>query len=257
MNKYTFNWNLSPSLSDEHTVSVPPFEAIARDDQLSLSTSGSTADEPNLIRDADLVAHNLVRGFCYDLGKRFEITYSGYQRQSGQTTDCFVAVTGVGVVTLSGTADFEVRDEAGNIVTSSAMQREREQHARQQRLSVLARREARDANLRDMLDHWSRYESDPEGRLHSLFDILQVAERLYAGSWEKRAVRYKKIALALKMVEADITTLGGITNDETLLNGRHPGKSPGPHRIANEVEVANCERVARTIIEKYAETVII
>ncbi len=108
-------------------------------------------------------------------------------------------------------------------------------------------RAAIDANLRDLLDHWSRYAADPDGRLHPLYDVLQVVERLNGGR--------KEAAAALNMTKSELDDLGRISNDPTVLNGRHPGKSPSPHRIATEGEVNTCERVARAVIANYAATV--
>jgi hypothetical protein len=76
------------------------------------------------------------------------------------------------------------------------------------------------------------------------YDVLQVAEELYRGR--------KNAALALKMSEADLRDLGRISNDPSVLNGRHPGRALGPHRVATESEVKTCERVARAIIENQA-----
>jgi hypothetical protein len=108
-----------------------------------------------------------------------------------------------------------------------------------------------------MLDHWARYAADPEGRLHPLYDVLQVAERLYAAPREPRKKRHQKIASALGMSSADLDALGDLTNNPTVLNGRHPGAAPGPHRIATDAEVATCERVARAIIENYAAKIVV
>jgi hypothetical protein len=100
-----------------------------------------------------------------------------------------------------------------------------------------------------MLDHWTRYAADSDGRLHPLYDVLQMAERLYGDR--------KKAASALNLSDGVLTGLGRISNDPTVLNSRHPGKSRGPHRIATELEVDTCERVARAIIENFAATIII
>jgi hypothetical protein len=249
LNKYTFNWKLVPSMAVEYTISVPPFEAVARDNVLTLSVSGVAADEPNLLQQADQIARDLVRCFSYRLRKRFDIVYGGYQRQSPDRIDGFAAVVGARAFCLAGTVDVEVRDRAGNVVDSSAMRRERDQQATQHGLSDLTKRAARDANLRDMLDHWGRYVADPDGRLHPLYDVLQVAERLYKGR--------EKAAAALNLVYDDVDNLGKISNNPTVLNSRHPGKAPGPHRIATEAEVETCERAAQAIIENYAKTIVI
>jgi hypothetical protein len=61
MNKYTFKWNLTPAVSVEYTIQVPPFEAVASDNGLRLAASASAADEQSLERQARLVANDLVQ----------------------------------------------------------------------------------------------------------------------------------------------------------------------------------------------------
>jgi hypothetical protein len=58
------------------------------------------------------------------------------------------------------------------------------------------------------------------------------------------------------MSMADLA-LGDLTNDSTLLNGRHPGRSSGPHRIAIESEGNTCGRITRTITENYAAKIVV
>ncbi len=140
--------------------------------------------------------------------------------------------------------EFELRDASGNIVNSSAALREQEKQATELDVANLANWTTRDSSLRDMLDHWQRYLGDPEGRLHPLYDILQVAERVYGYGKNKR----KAVATKLAMNLGDLNTLAEKCNNNMLLNGRHPGMSPGSHRVADGDEVASCERVARQII---------
>jgi hypothetical protein len=252
MNEYTFNWTLTPALEVEYAVAVSPFTVIANNRTVTLTTKADAVDESALIEQSGAVARNVARSLSYALQKRFEVSYGGYSVRQPGGGIAICPATAAATATASGSADYEMRDLAGNVVDSSAMQRDRERQATEQRVSDLARRAARDVNLRDMLDHWERYVADPEGRLHPLYDILQVAETLHAGKNARG-----KAAVALNMVEKDLDELGRISNDPTVLNGRHPGKSLGPHRIATEAEVATCERVARAMIENYAAKIVV
>jgi hypothetical protein len=248
MNKYTFNWNLKPAIEAEYAFKVPPFEVVARGDMLTLTATADAAEEQRLGTQADEVAHDLARALSYEHGKRFEVAYQGSHvlLATGQQR---VSATFQVIVKPAVSVKAEVRDTSGNVVDNSALQREQERQAMQQRITDLARRAARDPNLRDMLDHRSRYVDDPDGRLHPLYDVLQVAERLYDGR--------KEAATALNLSIADLSNLGRISNDPTVLNGRHPGKATGPRRIATKAEVNTCERVARAIIENYAAKIVI
>jgi hypothetical protein len=250
MNKYTFNWSIAPASPVEYSLAVTPFDVVVREGSLTLTTSAEAADEQKLQAEADRVVHDLARSLSFEHGERFEVApgcYSVLTPEGGQRVCTSGAISGK--ATVSGTLEFEVRDAAGNVVDSSALRCERERQAAQERVADRAKRAALDPNLRDMLDHWRRYTGDPDG--HPLYDVLQVVERLHAGKEARRMA-----AAALNMKEEDFGELARISNDPTVLNGRHPGKWPGPHRIASETEVNTCERVARAIIEKYASKIV-
>ncbi len=235
MNKYTFTFKVKPGIDVEYKISVAPFDAVIREETLVLTATADEADEDRRRKQADQAAHDLIRSLSYELADGFAVEFQGRHvlRDTGQQSVTFT----VKVDILP--ADLESR---------RAVER-RERQAAQSRIADLAKRATTDANLRDMLEHWSRYAADPDGRLHPLYDVLQVAERLYGGR--------KKAAAALNVSEADLRDLGRISNGPTVLNGRHPGRAQGPHRIASEAEVNDCERVARVLIENQAAKVVI
>src|ERR1700722_1393034 len=230
MNEYTFNFRITPRVDVDYAFLIAPFDATLRETTLALKAPPDAAAEPRLREQADEVARNVARSLCYELGDGFDLKYQGRHvlRDTGQQS-----VTVSFNLTVRP-ADFEAREAAER----------RERQAAQSRIVDLARRETIDANLRDMLEHWSRYAADFDGRLHPLYDVLQVVERLYGGR--------KKSAAALSVSETDLNDLGRISNDPSVLNGRHPGRAQGPHRTATEAEVNTCERVARSIIENQA-----
>jgi hypothetical protein len=243
MSKYTFNFSIKPGAAVDYAVTVSPFHAVLREATLALTTNADDSDEEKLREQADQVAHDLARSLSYERTERFLVAYLGRHviMPTGQQR---VSASFQITVNPAPSVDFQVRDAAGSITDSTTLQRERERLAAQQRLVDRAIRAAADPNFRDMLEHWARYGADPDGHLHPLYDVLQVAERLFGGR--------KQAASALHMSEADLDRLGRISNNPTILTGRHPGKSQGPHRIAADSEVNICERVARTVIEGYA-----
>ena len=254
VNKYTFHWSITPVAETEYTLQVPPFEVVARGNTVTLSiTITEVADELSLREQAKEIALNLARSLSYEHRERFEVAFAGsdvlYSNGGQSTTASYRITVKPETFSTGDSADVEVRDAAGNVIDSSAIRRERQRQVTHDRISARARRAAIDANLRDVLDHWSRYAADSDGRLHPLYDVLQVAERLYGNR--------RKVALELKIADIDLSDLGRISNDPTVLNGRHPGKTRGPHRIASEAEVNTCERVARTIIESHASKIVI
>ena len=253
MNRYTFNWNITPALEVEYAVTISPFEIKALGNTLALATTADASDEQRVRTQADDMAHNFARSLSYEHGERFVVAAAGgrvlYPTGQQRVTASFRITVRPAAVATSGTLDFDARDAAGNVIDSSALRRERERQAAHQRITDSTRRAGIDPNLKDMLDHWSRYTGDSDGRLHPLYDVLQVVERLYGGR--------RKASSALKISQGDLSDLGHISNDPTVLNGRHPGNSPGPHRTASETEVRTCERVARAIIENYASKVVL
>jgi hypothetical protein len=250
MNKYAFNWSITPQPPVEYSGVVPPFDVAVRGSTLTVTTSSANRiDEQNLREQADQVAHNLARSLSYEHAERFEVAYGGCEVETPTGRNVVRGITVGASLSMSASCDFEVRDTAGNVIDSSALRRERERQAAQQRITDLTRRAPSDPNLRDMLDHWSRYAADPDGRLHPLYDVLQVAERLYGGRM--------KAAGSLNIDEKDLNDLGRISNDPAVLNSRHPGESQGPHRVATESEVSTCKRVARSIIDNYASKIVL
>jgi hypothetical protein len=235
MNAYTFNFRITPGVDVEFAFTAPPFEVTVRETAVALKANADATDEQRLREQADEIAQNLARGLSYELAEGFDVKFHGRHvlRDTGQQ---------------SVSATFMIETKPADFKEREAEER-RERQAAQPRIVHLLRRETVDADLRDMLEHWSRYAADSKGRLHPLYDVLQVAERLYGGR--------KEAAAALKLSEADLRDLGRISNDPSVLNGRHPGQTQGPHRIATEAEVSTCERVARALIDNQAAKTVI
>jgi hypothetical protein len=234
MNRYTFKFAIAPSVAAGYEITLPPFHVKVQEAKLTLQASADAGEEQLLREHAIQAANNLIRSMSYELGMRFRAEYQGrdVRHDTGQQTVGFhLRIT--------------VKPAANEAPDPAAL--EREQRHAQERIIDLAKREALDANLQDMLEHWRKYKGDPDGRLHPLYDMLQVAERLYGSR--------RNVASALNLSDADLSDLGRISNDPMVLNGRHPGRSAGPHRIATKTEVSTCERVARALIENQAAKV--
>jgi hypothetical protein len=245
MSKCTFNFSITPAVKAEYTLDIKPFHVSIRETALTLVAETDTAHERELQELALQKAEDLARCLSHEFVARFKVEFQGRHvlRESGQQA------VSVAIRLVINPAPAVSTDPTDLEKRAQVRAEERERRKASERIIELARRVAIDTSLRDMLDHLSRYTYDPDGRLNPLYDILQVVERVYGGR--------RKAASALGMSEADLSELGRISNDPTVLNGRHPGRAPGPHRIASEREVRTCERVARMLIEKYAATITI
>lgn len=166
MNKYTFKWKLTPAPPTEYALTVLPFDLAVVGSKVELRATADAADEQRLHAQSGHVARSLARSLSYELAERFDVEYQGRHvlRSTGQQSVSF------SVKIVVNPSDFQARE--------AAARREREGQAAQLRILDRTRRAAMDANLRDMLEHWSRYVADPEGRLHPLYDVLQIAERV-------------------------------------------------------------------------------
>jgi hypothetical protein len=235
MDRYTFNFSITPVIDAEYEFAIAPFQVTIYETSLIVRVEGETSAEQRLQDEATLLAGDLARSLSYQLSIGYVVEYKNrhVRRESGQQSAT------VSFHLTVRPADFQDRELAAK--------QQREQA--QPRIVDMARRAAADRDLRDMLRLWLRYENDPEGRLHPLYDILQVAERVCRGT--------KNTATALSTSVSKLKQLRKISNDFSIANGRHPGRSSGPHRKASDSEVSMCETIARRLIEAYAKKVVI
>jgi len=107
MNKYTFNWNITPDREAEYALKVPPFEVVARGNMLTLTATADAADEQRLLEQADEVTHNLARGLSLEHGERFEVTFGSHEVDG----KVFIRAAAAGSSVMAG-LDLELRDAA-------------------------------------------------------------------------------------------------------------------------------------------------
>jgi hypothetical protein len=246
VNKYTFYWTIEPAFGhDEYSVAIPPFEVAIRDRSIVFMVFGEPGKEGELRLESERLAPALTKSLSFQRGERFKASYASHEIDTPTGRQIFVS--GRIDAKASASAELTAHDEYGNIVNSSEMQRVIQRETQEDKIGMLTMRAASDRVLQEMLGHWERYAGDLEGRLHPLYDLLEVAERVYHGR--------TGTANVLGIRTSDLNKLARITNDDGILNGRHPGKTPGPHQVASEDEVNTCERIARLIIESYVSRI--
>lgn len=250
MREFVFTWTLQPAgiVMDEFSFdSGGPLIVSIKRDRLEIRAYAAENEKDRLRQEAAALASNLAHtlGMHYHaaitLGPPMLKTF--HAEPCSNRMDVAVTITG-GQISMSGDLSFELRDAAGNVIDSSEMRREEERRRKRRRTIHLATRACEDPVLREMLEYRAQYEADPLGRLHHLYDILQVAERVYRGR-EGAADR-------LKLSLGDLRGLARIANDPNLTNARHPGESP-EHHPASVEEIETCERVADAIVDVQAD----
>lgn len=247
--EYVFTWGLRPAgiVTDTFSLESGPLIVTVRGDRIEFRAWAEESEKEQLQRQAAALAGNLAvmlsiqYGTAITLGPTAAETY--HVEPGVVRKDIEVRVIGGQFTMTGGAVDFELRDANGNVIDSSEMRRQEERRRLRGRSIQLAARACDDTALREMLQHRAQYEADLSGRLHHLFDILEVAERVHGSR--------RKAADELHLSDHDLSELARIANDKNLINGRHPGQS-SEHHLASPEEVAICERVADMIIDAQA-----
>lgn len=138
-----------------------------------------------------------------------------------------------------GTADFVVKDAAGNVVRDT--KKERIDHRKD--LANTAASMVEDAVASSILRSYAAAVNDPANELVHLYEIRDALAAHFGG--EKPAIT------ALGITSAQWSTLGRLANEEPLRQGRHRGKKLGALREATREELEQARATARALIEGY------
>jgi hypothetical protein len=149
------------------------------------------------------------------------------------------AITGTGHVEIKGFA-IDARTSSGEAVVDSKRDRQESERAF---VSSLAPKIAYSAILMRMAASFGNAMADPDNELHHLYEIRDAAVDAFGSR--------KQVEDKLRLSKHDFEVLGTLANVERLTQGRHRGR--GVDRDATETELQDARRVARLIIERYAE----
>jgi hypothetical protein len=248
MKEYVFRWPLEPPgvVTDEFSVDPGgPLVVSVRGDRIEIRAWAIENEKEQLQQQATALASNLANtlGVQYHAAIKLRPPVAEtYHVEPGSLRKDVEGSIGINAG-ASMTAALGALDASGNVIDSPEMRREEQRRQTRRRSLHLAARACEDPALREMLQYRAQYESDPLGRLHHLYDILQVAERVHQGR--------KEAADKLHLPKDDLGELARIANNPNLTNARHPGESPR-HYPASAEETATCERVADAIIDAQA-----
>jgi hypothetical protein len=138
-----------------------------------------------------------------------------------------------------GSADFVVRDSAGNIVRDT--KRERIEHRAS--FAQLAARYINDPVANALLRSYSAAVNDPRNELVHLYEIRDALSGHFGGE----AVATNAVGVS----NAQWSRIGQLANNEPFTQGRHRGKQLGVLRDATSEELSEARQIARSMIEGY------
>lgn len=145
-----------------------------------------------------------------------------------------------GTVTTSGSeADFITKDAAGNVIRNTRQERIDKRKA----FAQLASKYIGNATANAILRSYSAAVNDPNNELVHLYEIRDALSRHFKG--EKAARKATSIS------KSQWSTLGRLSNDEPLSQGRHRGKSIGVLRDATKEELGEARSIARAMLDGF------
>jgi hypothetical protein len=153
--------------------------------------------------------------------------------------DAWVFVEGTTVVVSGGTADFVLRDAAGNVTRDT--RRERIEH--RIGLAQLAARYISDAVASALLRSYAAAVNDPRNELVHLYEIRDALSRQFGGK--------SAATSAVGITGQQWSRLGQLANNEPFTQGRHRGKQLGSVRYATASELSEAREIARGMVEGY------
>jgi hypothetical protein len=103
------------------------------------------------------------------------------------------------------------------------------------------------ATLRRMSDYLLDYYADPNKKLASLFDIIELATETFGH--EHQAA--KSLGIGIQRMKDAMQ----IMNDSSIRSGRHPGQEVGRQRDPTPAEAQLCQTVAGQIVTEYTKLV--
>lgn len=183
------------------------------------------------------------------LGVQF-LTHRAYDLSSSKMTrvhpdgrrDIFIEPEPERLLISDGTADIQLTDKDGNVISDS----KRDRIEKKKSLAELvATHRTTDGLLASLLRSYDGAVRDPNNELVHLYQIREALSAKYGGENAARS--------ALGIRSSQWSRLGQLCNNEPLRQGRHRGKIGGALRDASEGELTEARGIARAMIEAYLQ----
>lgn len=169
---------------------------------------------------------------------RSSITQYGKNGSTGKS----ISVSVNEMVMVSATVDLVVKDATGKVKQDSRAERAKRDQAFIQALLP----KFGNATLVAMLEAYRRALVHPTHELVHLYEVRDACKKHFGSDEAARR--------ALGISDSDWKELGRLANDAPLKQGRHSGKHIAGLRDASPEELAEARRIARKIIEGFANT---
>ena len=211
--EFVFKWRLEPPGLVPESYSAEAGDALVvtvGPDRIEVRVWATQGEKDAFEQAAQELANNLAGTLSAQHGGAVDtfglVTETHHCDPGHPRTDVEAHLVGGQVRTAAGELGFELRDADGNVIDSSEMRCRTERERQQHRNIFIASRACNDPALAQMIEYRRKYVRDPFGRLHHLYDILEVAKRKYGGR--------QQAAKALGISDGDLAALGRIANDE-------------------------------------------
>jgi hypothetical protein len=220
---------------ESYTMVINTGEVEARVDPLVYDKEHNMRDELHQVLNDRFLGVQLLTHKPYELSKSsmYRVHPDG-QRETTVFVDSAVSFS------MAGSVDLIVRDKDGNILSDSRRDRIEK---KKELASLVEKYRKQDEFVESMLGFYEAAIRDPKNELVHLFDIWEALVKRFGGETEALT--------ALGISRSKRKTLGKLSNDEPLRQGRHRGAKVGELRDATEAELEEARGIVRNMIESY------
>lgn len=244
MSKVVFKWSFTPPDYFEEPVEINCHKHVIQVSsgkaEVAVDSTGYDADPT--IRKAlhdclndRFLAIQLMTHRSYDLSRSAMSRLHPCGRK-----DVFLECDPIRFGISVSSADIQIRDSHGNIVSDS----KRDRIDKQNSLGMLINKyRDSDITLKSLLRSYDAAVRDQDNEFVHLYEIREALSVKFGG--ERNACS----ELAISSSEWD--RFGRLCNNEPLFQGRHRGKNPVALRNANQSELIDVRNTARKMIDNY------
>lgn len=240
-----FRWGVKPAIPGHWrgTQMHDGFELEIADDWIE-ARKGNDGKSDAQQRRAQEIVEGIIRGIGRAEKTRFTAVLGSVSRFDPHSNrrDTNISLSG-GAISAKASAHFDMTltSADGTVVADSRRDRMLE-------LLRLADAYGANATLRRMSDYLLDYHADPDKKLAPLFDVIELARKVWGGDEHKAAT---SLGIGIRRINAATK----IMNDRTIRSGRHPGQELGAQRGPTPAETQLCEGVAEQIVSEYTKLV--